>query len=738
MKKQIFSGRLLYEGLRQTLVFGIVSAALMLISSFLSPLFRLYYTAVLNPLFENNGCLTNISAPSACSKLFLVPYVMTPLMTIYLFGFLNKRNSSDFYHSLPYTRTCILISYSSAIAIWSAALIIFPTIITCIFALLLKQYIVISISGILAIALNLLVSSLTIMSAVLVGVSITGNSFSTVVASILIIYAPRIFISGFYGLSNHMNPMFSSKTSMFFSGSANLITSPLTWLFNTDGSISVFHFKPLSLIYTALLGIAYFILAKKLFNSRNSETAENCAIGRKTQAAFRITVTMFPCFFICFYIAYCIAKNTEIYWTGCFIVYYVAVLIYYLYEIVSTKKFNTFFKTSCGLIAVAVLNIAFIAGFLVYYNFEKSFLPDANDIISVTPVSSNEFSDNDITISEMVDKRSEKVKIKSDTLNELLAASLKDSSKSINDPSYNEDASYEGSDPYSESADGSGYTSYTFRIKTKHGTKVRNIPIKLTDLPKLFGSMMDNEEYRNLWRDPIDPINGTIRISSNTGYSQLTYLSDEEKVDIFNSYCNELKKININEYAESFRNKADDYYADETTSENEDSDEPNYVINYFTKYDHETCSVNIDISQKMFPETYQKISDLGSGVDKRRILKLKKLADNDFNNYDLKIVNITYNRYENSSESEPGYSSYRYSPKSKKDNQENVKVIKEVLALTESRNYEPKNEPGYDYFDINILFKQKGIGSKNYEMIDVSLKAIDIDINALPEYFSKN
>ena len=47
-----------------------------------------------------------------CIPLYMLPFT-APLFFLLLFSFLHKRKESDFYHAIPYTRTCVYISFAS-------------------------------------------------------------------------------------------------------------------------------------------------------------------------------------------------------------------------------------------------------------------------------------------------------------------------------------------------------------------------------------------------------------------------------------------------------------------------------------------------------------------------------------------------------------------------------------------------------------------------------------------------
>ncbi|MCL2503356.1 MAG: hypothetical protein FWE94_01915, partial [Coriobacteriia bacterium] len=58
------------------------------------------------------------SLEGAVGGLYLFMFVGTLFLVYTAFSFLNKRNSSDFFHALPDTRSCMYVTTWAAIASW--------------------------------------------------------------------------------------------------------------------------------------------------------------------------------------------------------------------------------------------------------------------------------------------------------------------------------------------------------------------------------------------------------------------------------------------------------------------------------------------------------------------------------------------------------------------------------------------------------------------------------------------
>ena len=121
MKNKFFNFKLYIEGIKQTKIIGLFSA---IILAFLS-----VAPWLLNMPEKNIANVYSVNLYSVMIVLYLLFTVITPLLTLYLFRFLNQRNGSDFFHAIPCTRICLFVSYYLAIITWILALALFTTVL---------------------------------------------------------------------------------------------------------------------------------------------------------------------------------------------------------------------------------------------------------------------------------------------------------------------------------------------------------------------------------------------------------------------------------------------------------------------------------------------------------------------------------------------------------------------------------------------------------------------------------
>ena len=110
MKKTWFDGRLYREGLRQLRVVGTLFLVLMTLAAVLVPVGQAIDAAAWQAAQMEAGEIPNpesLTLLSAHPLLTLGFPVVAPVLSLYLFHFLDRREACDFYHAIPQTRGCL-------------------------------------------------------------------------------------------------------------------------------------------------------------------------------------------------------------------------------------------------------------------------------------------------------------------------------------------------------------------------------------------------------------------------------------------------------------------------------------------------------------------------------------------------------------------------------------------------------------------------------------------------------
>ncbi len=392
MKKQnrLFSGALYREGLRQIRLISILAFVI----------FEL--EAILNPLGQFIGIQSHIAdgyIPSVETLDFLSVHpllittfcVLAPLLTLTLFHFLNKRSTSDFYHSIPHTRVSLFFSFAAAILTWILGIMVVTTATAVGLFALMPQFFALNLTGILAAFFNLFAASCLVVASITIAMAVTGTTFTNIVVSCLILFLPRLLLTGLAVLIGQLLPIIHADD--LFGNSFNVVTQAVfgTLLGSDSGLVS----STAGGLYTLGLALVYFLLAAWLFHRRKSEAAGQAAQGRGLQLVFRLAISLPVCLFPCAFVLMAALERTyfgveELFL--CFVLWLVAVLIYFLYELISTRRWKNLVRAVPGLGILALLNVAAIFTVMGVYHAVLNVDPDVDDIQSVQILSdSNDY-----------------------------------------------------------------------------------------------------------------------------------------------------------------------------------------------------------------------------------------------------------------------------------------------------------------------------------------------------------
>ena len=382
--KQLFNRHVYFDAMRQLRLMGIIFFVIMETVTVLSAVSRgMYYsprlTSVTLDIMNINPCILG------CFP------VIAPLMTLYLFSFLNKRNASDFYHALPQKRATLFFSLFLAILSWILFLIVVTTLSGILFTFPLRVAYQIDYVNLLTSCLNMFAGSVLVAASIAAAMSVTGTFFTNIVVSLLIIFFPRLLLTS---ISRNVADMLSfisvNDYTPLFNPAYNVVTNLVFGIFFSTSQNSL-TFLPGG-VYTLVLGILMMVLAAYLFQQRKSEAAGQSACNRFLQASFRIALAMLCCLYPCLILAKGIANGTldaqdDIFTCVCW--YIAAILVYFIFELITTRKWKNAARSIYGLGIVAGLNIVIILSTLGARSSFLSFSPEADDIDSVSLISTD-------------------------------------------------------------------------------------------------------------------------------------------------------------------------------------------------------------------------------------------------------------------------------------------------------------------------------------------------------------
>lgn len=630
-KKTHFSLRLLWEGFQQCKMIGIFSAVIVVLGAILEPVAQAislggspYYTKVVYEAWGINVTL-------------LVVLLAAPLMTLMLFHFLDNRAASDLYHALPHKRITLYLSYAGAVLLWVVLLLVLGTltsVITCGFT---HKYITLLMDSLLPFAASLFCMSFLLVAGMLVSMSVTGTVFTNVLFAGILLFLPRLCVLGLQSSMANALPFLSDSAGTgFFRNANNLLFSGVNVAFSmseSDGTSVETVFSPSwqAYLYTFLLGLLYFVIAAFLFRRRRSEAAGQSAPSRLLQHIYRIVVTMVICIFIvCAMFSEMTNGMLRDEWFMFLVFYLVAALVYFAYELITTKKWRNLLTALPGLGIVALLNVGILLGMHAVEKHIVAQRPAMQEIESVSFCSTDGTDyisgGNYLNYRDYINLMSRDIAITDPTAVTLVSYYLDENLKTWEEGGNN---AYQ-SKYYTEG----DYSSYHVIVRTKDQTLRRLIYVPVSETEKLLNALQTNADYVDAWRNPPQELESTATFGDQMG---ACYLSTEQAEELLQTYREELQSADFETLYQTVQNG--------TTDDTWVSD-----IDYTFRKNGRSYTLDCAIYQNLTPETTKKFYEMLYAAQEDDLALLSELTRSEKN------VSVNMNVYSGSSDS--AYSGY--------------------------------------------------------------------------------
>jgi len=294
MKRSFIDSRLYLEGLKQLRPLGITAGILILISCAVPVLLyasRLGFTDETFLSSVDYGFFTYV-APS----LFALVFIVSTALVHRAFSFLNHRNASDFYHSLPMSRTCICASLSAGVLTWVFGIAFIS--LSCVWIISASYGWVLNPLLIPCLLASTLAASLFTVSAALIAVSATGTRVAGLIANGLALFLPFCILWLIGHAVSVNSPVASPKELGFiFDPALNIPAGVIYNAFGMSGGyflsrVSGIFLYPEAILCTAAEGALYLCAGWLLFVRRKSETADRAASGKASQHILRCALAL--------------------------------------------------------------------------------------------------------------------------------------------------------------------------------------------------------------------------------------------------------------------------------------------------------------------------------------------------------------------------------------------------------------------------------------------------------------
>ncbi len=523
MKTKFFDLSLYLDSLKRSTLIGGLFTALLCIQSFITAFgYRIMFTGYQNVTVRTVGLL------EMNPMLLVVPFLMMPLLMFNLFGFLTKRSTSDFWHSTPFKRECLFFTFCLAALSWAVAAIILSSACSVVSFALMPKFFVINFASVFSVIISTVVITLMVMGAFTVSQSLTGTTFNNIIIACIILFLPRALIIYFEVLTSH-SYLFSNITSEGIGSiSLNLIFGALVSSLNGSDFMTEAMSSPWSIIYSLVVAIVYIAIGTVLFKRRKSESASYSAVNRHLQTAFRIIVAFIVCLIPIYITVLSIVSKDRHNSEELFIIvvlYIVALAVYLIYELITTKKAVNMLKALPKLWILVVANVVMILAAVGIYNAEYNFTPSPETVKSIRIASQNS------TTRRYFDKMMSETDIQDPELEELLCDAYVFTRKA-----------YEDKTLYKNSGQ-----IIKVGFKTGFGYKYRTVFLVNENYEEFTQLLDKNETVKNIYN--IENI-----LPKAISYEAHIYVgndkewSDSEKNTVIDTYIEDIKAIPFPEW----------------------------------------------------------------------------------------------------------------------------------------------------------------------------------------------
>ena len=530
--KKIFSIKLFINNFLQLKVMGILGTVLITLFSVLS----IVSQGIRMIEYTKEGISVNGSMSGGVSTTYLGagdlwPLVLTfvfvtPVLMLMAFSYNNKRNSSDFYNSLPYTRLNMYLTKLSAVFTWQVIVYVCAVVGIVFSIAVYKKYFVYSVSTITWIIIGTFICNLLCGAVIALACSLTGSLMSNICLTGIILFIPailRVMITG--GISALFDYVSNIQVVPVIGVERNMISALIV-----GGSMNGIQYNEILLnkgymVYSLVLAIVYAAIGYLCFVRRKSEVAGKAALGHKIHVIIR-TIIRFICMAVGFLL---LLIERDIISMIIFVSLAVAAMI--IYELIAGDRSRLGFKT--GISSVIALAAAGIFTGLLWSGsvVMKAYKPETSKIKYAVVESSTYYSNYSGSFADYYNTKTAQYRIKDSDIIDVL----------VNGYNHCKDKTYVELSQNRKNV-------YTINVYFKDciiGTR-RSIALVEDDYKNLMLKLGADEEYQKIYLELPEYNNVTLTFNNNVN------LSDSDKHNIYNCLQSEIKRVGYNQYIKSF------------------------------------------------------------------------------------------------------------------------------------------------------------------------------------------
>ena len=354
MKKrhELFQVRLYLEGLKRLRIIGIALAILCISISVLVPISHWMETEesvrtivrpdtldIIRSRFVTTVDHYTLSIPS------LVMSYLAPLFVFFAFSYLHKRRESDFYHAVPYTRTCVYVSFMAAAMSWAWGILLASSLAgAAVWAL--SPYATLAPFALVGHLLTVVLNALLLCSVAALAVCLMGTPLTSLLAFGLLLVTWRFLLFVAMSILDDMCELVLVEKVLggYLDPSFLLPVSILTD--SISGKV---------LLYALLVSVVFLVLGGLCYVKRKSEIAGHSVAGKWKHIVLRGLLCLPFALVIVYQLIGDLGGDVSL----TLVLLVLTVLTFYLYELLTTRSVKSMVRATPYLGAVLVFCVLF-------------------------------------------------------------------------------------------------------------------------------------------------------------------------------------------------------------------------------------------------------------------------------------------------------------------------------------------------------------------------------------------
>ena len=530
--KKIFSVNMFWQTFKQLKVIGILSTAVTLFFVVFPHINNaLSYLKVVKLYGEEHMDISSkMVYASQIDGLSITFILFTPILVLSVWSFLNKKNSSDFYHSLPYKRECLYFSKIAAVFAWQAIIHVVTYLCLIITFVVFKDCFIVEMWMVFRLFLSIFIANLLCGSAISLACALTGNVFSNICLSGLIIFLPR-FLCVMTEIFAAIKVPTVSDYQIFplINNAHNIVAGYILRMF-VDIDYNSLMFSISSLLYTLILALIYMGLGLLVFKFRKSEAAQKSALNKKLQVAISMTLGFVICFISVIFIF--AEEESDRDYMMLVVFFIVAAFVIIVYELVTGKKNHLLKRSVPSILMAYALSLIFGVLLGTVADGMLEYAPKAQNIdyIRINGMSDSQASMYGYRAADYFDSIIEGIQIKDKQSCEIVAKAIADNNSII-----------KNNKQYYREFNSDNYVKMDIFVKDGLIGANRKVYIKSDDINVIAAAAGKEEKYQErikslpiaeeaaiLWNSPYMDVENSRRIYNI--YKEEYYNMDYEKI----------------------------------------------------------------------------------------------------------------------------------------------------------------------------------------------------------------